>query len=122
MKLRTNELCPIHRSRFCCGRAMQRDNRKAWAPIRRIEDPHHARGFRELRSPAEMRKLLNRKILEQKGKCAICKRDFTDYEEIVPDHIEPRGLGGGKRDDHPDNIQAVHRRCNFRKGSRRKVR
>jgi hypothetical protein len=27
----------------------------------------------------------------------------------VPDHISPRGMGGVWRDDHPDNIQAVHR-------------
>ena len=45
--------------------------------------------------------------------------DFTDYNEIVPDHIEPKGMGGAWRDDHPDNIQAVHRRCNLQKGSRR---
>src|SRR3974377_1796716 len=55
--------------------------------VQRIEDPHHPRGNRELRSPAEMRKLLNRKIVEQEGKCAICRESFTDYSEIVPDHI-----------------------------------
>lgn len=119
MKLRRNELCPIHRSSFCCGRERLRTNRKLSAPVRRIVDPHHPRGYRELRSPSEMRKLLNRKIVSQNMKCAICKREFTDCEKIVPDHIEPRGLGGGKRDDHADNIQAVHRRCNFRKGSKR---
>jgi hypothetical protein len=31
-----------------------------------------------------MRKLLNRKIVEQDGKCAICQQAFTDYNEIVP--------------------------------------
>ena len=66
-----------------------------------------------------MRKLLNRKIADQGGKCAICHESFTDYCEIVPDHIEPKGMGGAWRDDHPDNIQAVHRRCNLQKGSRR---
>ena len=121
MKLRRNELCPIHGSRFCCGRAEHRSNRKFWTPVRRIEDPHHPRGYRELRSPAEMKRLLNRKIVSQNGKCGICKRSFSDYSEIVPDHIHPRGLGGGKRDDHPDNIQAVHRSCNFNKGSRRRT-
>ena len=109
MKLRVNELCPIHSSRFCCGRKTLLGIRKPWTPVRRIEDPHHPRGYRELRSPAEMKRLLNQKILAQKGKCAICKRLFTDYEDVVPDHIQPRGLGGGKRDDHPHNIQAVHR-------------
>jgi len=33
----------------------------------RIEDPHHPRGYRELRSNGEMRKLLNRKITAQDG-------------------------------------------------------
>jgi hypothetical protein len=66
-----------------------------------------------------MRKLLNRKIAEQEGKCAICRSLFTHYNEIVPDHIEPKGMGGCWADDHPDNVQAVHRKCNFEKGSRR---
>lgn len=62
--------------------------------VQRIEDPHHPRGYRELRSPAEMRKLLNRKIVEQGGKCAICHEEFTDYNDIVPDHKNPEGMGG----------------------------
>ena len=119
MKLRRNEYCPIHRSLFCCGREQARKERRFQLGVQRIEDPHHPRGYRELRSPAEMRKLLNRKIVEQDGKCAICRTAFTDYNEIVPDHIEPKGMGGAWRDDHPDNIQAVHRRCNLQKGSRR---
>jgi hypothetical protein len=28
-------------------------------------------------------------------------------------------MGGAWRDDHPDNIQAVHSRCNGQKGSKR---
>src|SRR5271165_1513394 len=48
-----------------------------------------------------MRKLLNRKIAEQDGKCAICHTAFTHYCEIVPDHIEPKGMGGAWRDDSP---------------------
>jgi hypothetical protein len=51
-----------------------------------------------------MRKLLNRKIAEQEGKCTICKAAFTNYNEIVPDHIEPKGMGGARRDDHAENI------------------
>ena len=104
-------ICPIHRSLFCCGREQVRKERRFQLGVQRIEDPHHPRGYRELRSPAEMRKLLNRKIVEQEGKCAICHTAFTDYNEIVPDHIEPKGMGGAWRDDHPENIQAVHRRC-----------
>lgn len=121
MKLRRNEFCPIHRSLFCCGREQVRKKRRFQFGVQRIEDPHHPRGYRELRSPAEMRKLLNRKIIEQAGKCAICRTVFTDYSEIVPDHIEPKAMGGAWNDDHPDNIQAVHGRCNLRKGSTRPI-
>ena len=55
------------------------------------------RGYRELRSPAEMRKLLNRKIVEQDRKCAICDEEFTDYNDVVPDHRNPKGMGGALR-------------------------
>ena len=59
-----------------------------------------------------MRKLLNRKIAEQNRQCAICEVAFASYNDIVPDHIDPRGMGGSRRDDHPENIQAVHFWCN----------
>jgi hypothetical protein len=87
--------------------------------VRRIQDPHHPRGYRELRSSAEMRKLLNRKIVEQDRQCAICHEEFTDYGDIVPDHRDPKGMGGAWRDDHPDNIQAAHWWCDGEKGSTR---
>ncbi len=119
MKLTKNDFCPIHRSRFCCGR---KQNQKALAGVRRIEDPHHSRGYREYRSPAAMRRLLKQKIREQNSRCAICRRQFRRFEDAVPDHIEPKGMGGARHDDHPDNIQAVHRGCNFRKGSKRGLR
>src|SRR5579864_9300099 len=89
MKLRRNERCPIHNSLFCCGRQQIATRRRAWAPIQRIEDPHHPRGYRELRSPAEMKKLLKRKIAEQGKKCGICGDPFTDFKDVVPDHIDP---------------------------------
>ena len=81
MKLRRNEYCPIHRSVRCCGRERTHYARSLQPGVRRIEDPHHPRGYRELRSPAEMRKLLNRKIVEQGRKCAICHENFTDYND-----------------------------------------
>jgi hypothetical protein len=119
MKLRRNQVCPIHHSLFCCGRE-QMPRQSTFQPgIRRVEDPHHPRGYRELRSPAEMRKLLNRKIRLQGGICAICHEEFTDYNDIVPDHRNPKGMGGAWRDDHPDNIQATHYWCNDEKGSTR---
>ena len=37
-----------------------------------------------------MRKLLNVKIVEQSRICAICHEEFTDYNDIVPDHEIPK--------------------------------
>jgi hypothetical protein len=54
MKIRRNQLCPIHRSRSCCGREPIRKEKILQGGVRRIEDPHHPRGYRELRSLAEM--------------------------------------------------------------------
>jgi hypothetical protein len=119
MKLRRNEYCPIHKSVLCCGRKGEQKKQRAWTAVQLVEDPHHPRGYRELRSPAEMRKLLARKVVEQDMKCGICGQPFTDCSEIVPDHIRSKGMGSSRRDDHPDNIQAAHRRCNLEKGSRR---
>ena len=119
MRLRSNEVCPIHRSVSCCGRDRIAKPRLIRLGVQRVEDPHHPRGYRELRSPAEMRKLLNRKIREQAGICTICHEEFTEYNDVVPDHRNPKGMGGAWRDDHPDNIQAVHWWCNDEKGSTR---
>ena len=120
MRLRRNEYCPIHRSRFCCGREQIRKERRLMRlGVQRIQDQHHPRGYRELRSPAEMRKLLKQKIVDQGRKCAICHEEFSDYNDIVPDHRDPKGMGGAWRDDHPDNIQATHWWCNGDKGSTR---
>jgi hypothetical protein len=87
MRLRRNEFCPIHQSLFCCGRETQQKEqtpRRLRMGVQRIDDPHHPRGYRELRSPAEMRRLLNRKIRQQGGICAICHEALTDYNDIVP--------------------------------------
>jgi hypothetical protein len=84
MRLRTNEYCPIHQSRSCCGREqVQPAPKLVRMGVQRIEDPHHPRGYRELRSPAEMRKLLKRKVVEQNGMCGICHQPFTDYNDVV---------------------------------------
>jgi hypothetical protein len=93
MKLRHNEYCPIHGSLSCCGRELTHRARSRQPSVRRVEDPHHPRGYRELRSPAEMRKLLKRKVREQNGICAICHHEFIDYNDIVPDHRDPKGMG-----------------------------
>ena len=85
MKLRRNQYCPIHRSLSCCGREpVQKGTRIRRLGVQRIEHAHHPRGYRELRSKAEMRKLLDRKIVEQDRQCAICQMAFTNYNDIVP--------------------------------------
>jgi hypothetical protein len=122
--------CPIHRRTDCCGRKTKALSavRKGWTQIApgvfRIEDPNHPRGYRHRRSPAAMRELVDRKIIEQQSKCPPtefggCGLEFEDRRDVVPDHIDPRGASGAFRDDHPDNIQAMHRWCNRKKGSQR---
>jgi hypothetical protein len=121
MRLRANELCPIHRSRFCCGREPKEQMRarmKQSGPIRQIPDDKHPRGYRVRRSPSEMRKLTLKKLAEQKGICGWCERSIDDVREATPDHIESRGMGGAWRDDHEDNIRAVHGACNCERGSK----
>jgi hypothetical protein len=44
MKLRRNQVCPIHLSRSCCGReVVPKLSTAQQLGVRRIEDPHHPR-------------------------------------------------------------------------------
>src|SRR4051812_33776655 len=122
-RLRKSEICPIHRSRFCCGRqekalAFTRGVTKK-GPVTRVEDPHHPRGYRELCTPAELKRRMTHKLKLQLNRCGICKEKIEDFRQCVPDHIEPKGMGAAFRDDHIDNLQATHKSCNFEKGSKR---
>src|SRR5208283_3366551 len=83
-KISKRDSCRIHRSHFSRGREQAQTERRSRLSVQRIEDPYHPREYRELRSQAEMRKLLNRKSVEQDGTCAICHELFTDCSEIVP--------------------------------------
>jgi hypothetical protein len=117
MKMRRNEYSPIHRSLFCCGREPIPKRCKTVLPgVQRVEDPHHPRGYRKLRSPAEMRKLLNRKIVEQNKMCALCHIEFMDCTDIVPDRRNPNGWEAHGATTTPDNIQATRWWCNEEKG------
>ena len=84
MKLHRNQYCPIHHSRFCCGREEASKAGRLTMGVERIDDPNHPRGYRELRSPAELRKVLTQKISLQQGNCGICHLPFTDCNDIVP--------------------------------------
>ena len=84
MRLRRNEYCPIHRSLFCCGREQAKNRTAGRLGVQRIEDPHHPRGYRELRSPAEMRKLLNRKVAEQGGNAESATKHSPNAAKSSP--------------------------------------
>jgi len=76
--------------------------------VRRVDDPLHPRGYRELRSNGEMRKFLNRKIADQNGICGICNEKFTDCGDVVPDH--GRRLAGRSPGQHSGRALVVQRR------------
>lgn len=143
LKLKKAEKCPIHGGYFCCGRqrpqqktrpnpyarmgeaerqAAIEKRRLSKMPVQRIDDPHHPRGYRELCNREEQRRRLLLKVAEQNGRCAApamggCGQEFDDFRGIELDHIEPRGMGGARRDDHIENLQALCATCNRRKGS-----
>lgn len=54
----------------------------------------------------------------QNDMCGICGKPMR-LEDMETDHIKPRGMGGARRDDRQENLQAVHTVCNGQKGSRR---
>lgn len=123
--LKKNERCPIHGGYFCCGREkksplQQRKGHTRIGPgVTRVEDANHPKGYRILRSPAAMRELLMLKVGEQNKLCAICHEEMDDMRNVEADHINPRGMGGSRRNDENSNIQAAHRSCNREKGSKR---
>jgi HNH endonuclease len=122
MRLTKSIRCPIHNSLICCGRSpKQQMPRRATfnRGVKRIPDETVERGYREIRTPAEMRKLLLVKVREQEGKCYHCGKEFEHIRDVVADHLSPRGMGGSRRDDSSENICASCIECNGAKGSRR---
>jgi hypothetical protein len=96
MRLRPSQRHPIHRHLFCWRREVISNVRRArQTGVRRIDDPF-TRAV--ITRSAQMRKLMDRKIATQNSEFTICKEKFTDYSDIVPDHINPRGIGGTWRD------------------------
>jgi hypothetical protein len=108
MQLGRNEACPIHQGkRNCCGRArlapIQKRKYISVEPgVRQVRDETVTRGYRELRSKAAMKRLLVQKVKIQHGLCFYCHKEFETFEDVTPDHREPKGMGGGRRDDHTD--------------------
>lgn len=129
MRLSANQRCPIpgHGWKCACRAASPNRPKKysKWETVRpgvrRIRDEHarHPDGYRYRLSNGEMNKVLVKKVAEQHGDCSICHEPLTDMNDVVPDHMEPRGMGGAWRDDRAENIGAVHSKCNLEKGSQR---
>jgi hypothetical protein len=123
-RLRPKELCPLHKSYFCCGRESRKKAMKAISqrgPVRRIEDPTHPRGFREICTPAELRRRKHRLMATGELTCVHCQGDLRqcEYDEIHLCHREPKGQNGARHDDHISNLSLGHSACNFKNGSRR---
>jgi len=60
------------------------------------------------RDISDRRVSLQRTVLNQKGRCNICKLYFTSFDLIEVDHIIPTKLGGKST---YINLQAVHKHC-----------
>lgn len=116
-KLKPGEKCPLHGSTVCACHE-SRPPMKIYLVVRRVQDFTHPRGYRELCSPAELRRRKHA-LLAKDQTCWLCGKTFTDYNEIDLEHKEPKGMGGARRDDHRDNLALAHRECNLEKGSRR---
>ena len=108
MKLRRNQRCPIHKSLFCCGReSLLHKPRQIRPGVQRIEDTHHPRGYRELRSRTEMRKLLNRKIVEQAGNAPSARKSSLITTTSCPTIEIPR-----EWEEHGETtIQTISKQC-----------
>jgi len=118
LRLRKNEMCPLHRSRFCCGRGdirteTKRQSRK-WTMtepgVRRYEDG------REVCSPSALKRRKDN-LIRKNPVCYACDRQFSEYGEIELAHIESKGSGSWKRRDNIENLVLLHAVTNWECGS-----
>lgn len=125
--LRKGEMCPLHHSFYCCGRVQPTERRPRGGSkpfpvhgVRKIDDRFHPRGYREHCSQAELRR--RKHVLMAKSlDCFYCGRDLSqlEYSDIDLCHIEPKGMGGARHDDHLDNLTIGCHSCNLENGSKR---
>ena len=117
-KLKTDELCPLHRRRDCCGRAEfcqpKQKRNGVWYPIR--PGLWRANDGREKCSPAELRRRKNG-MIQSHPFCEVCGQKFTDYDEIELGHRESMGMGGSRRNDAMPNLCLLHKSSNRAMGS-----
>jgi hypothetical protein len=123
--LRKGELCPLHKSFYCCGRSkpeLKKQSKRVYvsAGVRRIADEFHPRGYREMCSAAELRRRKHT-LMAHLLYCFYCDEDLrrSEYSEIDLCHKEPKGMGGARHDDHFDNLTLAHHSCNLENGSKR---
>jgi hypothetical protein len=118
-KLRKNELCPLHRSKHCCGRGQitiesKRQSRAYTmiAPgVRKFPDG------REVCSASALK--LRKDQLARTGQaCIFCGDGFADYRDVDLCHIESKGMNGWRRDDSLKNLVLGHHISNMDCGSR----
>jgi hypothetical protein len=116
-RLRKGEICPIHRSKFCCrGGVTIESKRKSRhydmvAPgVRRYTDG------REVCSDAELKRRKDY-LLKASPFCCACEQRFDDYREVELAHVESKGTGSWKRDDRFSNLRLLHMSTNRDCGS-----
>jgi hypothetical protein len=124
--LRKGEMCPLHKSFYCCGRVRPEEKKRnqpfpSRNGVRHVEDTFHPRGYREICSASELRRRKHALMSRGELKCFYCHGDLRkeEYADIDLCHIEPKGMGGARHDDHLDNLILGHRSCNLENGSRR---
>jgi 5-methylcytosine-specific restriction endonuclease McrA len=124
-RLRQNQFCPLHRSFYCCGRKSRAELKPKQARkqflngVTVIEDQFHPRGFRERCSQAELSRRKDKMLKAGQTTCFYCQKEFELYSEIVVAHIEPKGMGGARHDDHESNLTLSCKNCNLQNGSKR---
>ena len=122
MKLKTKELCPLHRRRDCCGRAefvryaqVKKQGHGIWQPV--SSGLWRAPDGREKASKAVLRRRKDA-FLRQGVPCAACGVNFIDYRDVELAHRIQCGAGGFKRDDSVGNLTLLHVSTNRDQGSR----
>ena len=129
-RLHRGELCPIHKSFYCCGRPRPKMpvTKRNYGPVVIVQDPQHPRGYRELCTLAEKRRRKHWLMSQGKFDCIHCGKDVrfspdgekeSEYPDIELCHRESQGMNGSKRDDHISNLGLGHTVCNRENGSKR---
>lgn len=120
-RLKSKELCPLHRRRDCCGRAEfsryaqpKHASRGIWSPIG--HGVMRAPDGREKCSPSALRRRKD-ELIRRDPTCIACGQQFSDYSEIELAHKESKGNGGFKRNDAAENLALMHKGANRAQGS-----